>query len=65
MSYNKLCYGGRSMLRNVVDIEHAAMMASLECNDAVIVLYDFVAAFPSVSRLYLKEAAAAAGLRVP
>ena len=52
---------GRSMLANVVDIEHAAMTASMECEEAVIVLFDFSAAFPSVSRRYLLTMARAAG----
>lgn len=52
---------GRSMLANIADIEHSAMLASLECRDAVIVLFDFSAAFPSISRTYLFAMARAAG----
>ena len=56
--------GGRSMLCNVIDIEHEAIMASLDCEDAVIILFDFTAAFPSISRKFMREAATAAGLPV-
>eukprot|EP00959_Pyramimonas_sp_CCMP1952_P266711 5576253-Pyramimonas_sp.AAC.1 len=52
---------GRSMLSNVVDIEHAATMAALEDEDAAIVLFDFIAAFASVSRKYLLSMARASG----
>ena len=50
------------MLRNVVEIEHEAMCASMLYDDPAIVLYDFASAFPSVSRTYLMASAAAAGL---
>ena len=53
---------GRSMLRNVVEVEHDAMMAALEREDAALVLFDFKAAFPSVSRTYLLAALESAGL---
>ena len=53
---------GRSMLRNIIEVEHAAMIASLEERDAAIVLFDFASAFPSVARKYLMASAAAAGL---
>eukprot|EP00959_Pyramimonas_sp_CCMP1952_P468264 9492941-Pyramimonas_sp.AAC.1 len=52
---------GRSMLSNVVDVEHHAMLAATEEQDAAIVLFDFTAAFPSVSRTYIMEMARAAG----
>eukprot|EP00959_Pyramimonas_sp_CCMP1952_P405164 8491780-Pyramimonas_sp.AAC.1 len=41
---------GRSMLKNVVELEHAAMCASLDNDDSAIVLFDFTEAFPSISR---------------
>ena len=44
---------GRSMLANVVDVDHAMMRAAL-CNDAgVAVFFDFNAAFPGVSHDFL------------
>lgn len=52
---------GRSMLKNTIEIEHAAMMYSLREDDAAIILFDFTAAFPSVSRQYLRAAATLAG----
>jgi hypothetical protein len=53
---------GRSMLENVVDIEHLAMIAALSEEDAAMILFDFSAAFPSISRKYMQEAARQAGL---
>ena len=50
------------MLCNVIDIKHEAMMASLDCEDAVIILVDFIGAFASISRKFMREAASAAGL---
>jgi hypothetical protein len=53
---------GRSMLQNVVDIEHKAMLTALAEDDGAIILFDFVAAFPSISRHFLHKAADRAGL---
>jgi hypothetical protein len=53
---------GRSMLHNVTDIEHTAMITALSATDGAMVLFDFSAAFPSISRKYLLAAAAHAGL---
>jgi hypothetical protein len=53
---------GRSMLQNVVDIEHAAMLTALAREDGAMILFDFTAAFPSISRQFLRQAAARAGL---
>ena len=53
---------GRSMLKNIIEVEHAAMCASLQHEDAAIVLFDFTAAFPSISREYLMATAESAGL---
>ena len=53
---------GRSMIKNVVELEHAAMCASLDNDDSAIVLFDFTAAIPSISRDFLMAAAGAAGL---
>ena len=44
---------GRSMLNNVVEIEHGAMVASLEHDSSALVLFDFSAAFPSVAHAFL------------
>ena len=53
--------GGRSMISNIIDAEHTAMTTAMESEDGAIILFDFVAAFPSVSRHYLQEMARAAG----
>ena len=50
------------MIKNVVELEHAAMCASLDNDDSAIVLFDFTAAIPSISRDFLMAAAGAAGL---
>ena len=44
---------GRSMIRNIVEIEHEAMIAAIEEQDAALILFDFRAAFPSLGREYL------------
>ena len=49
------------MINNIIDAEHAAMTTAMESEDGAIILFDFVAAFPSVSRHYLQEMARAAG----
>ena len=41
---------GRSLLRNAFEIDHASMLASLEEKNAVLILFDFEAALPSISR---------------
>ena len=43
----------RSMLANIVDIETEAMKANMTSSSAAIVLYDFAAAFPSISQQFL------------
>lgn len=43
----------RSMLSNVVDLELAAMHATLEHENPAIMLFDFSAAFPSISQEFL------------
>jgi hypothetical protein len=53
---------GRSMLQNVVDIEHKAMLTALSEDDGAVIFFDFVAAFPSISRQFLHKAAQRAGL---
>ena len=44
---------GRSMIANIVDIDYEAMRVSLKCEEGTIVLFDFQAAFPSISHEYL------------
>jgi hypothetical protein len=44
---------GRSMLSNVVTIDHEAMRVSLQCDSGAIVLFDFKAAFPSIDRDFM------------
>ena len=44
---------GRSMLSNVVDIDTEAMTVSLRHDKGALVLFDFAAAFPSMSQTYM------------
>ena len=45
---------GRSMMRNITVLEHAAMVAACEEEEeAIILLFDFTAAFPSLSRRFM------------
>ena len=53
---------GRSLLSNVVELEHQAMLTSLDASEGALVLLDFAAAFPSVSQQYLKKALAHIGM---
>ena len=53
---------GRSMLQNIIDIDEASMRVSLKHPRGAIVLFDFAAAFPSVSHAYLWEALRALGI---
>ena len=46
---------GRSMLANVVDLEHHAMMAALSRRRGLLLLLDFKAAFPSVAHAYMQQ----------
>ena len=47
---------GRSLLANVVDVETEAMHQSMEQEAAALILFDFAAAFPSISQEYIFEA---------
>eukprot|EP00959_Pyramimonas_sp_CCMP1952_P368343 7715802-Pyramimonas_sp.AAC.1 len=47
---------GRSLLANVVDIDHAVMQCALCEESGVAVFLDFNAAFPSVSHQFLQDA---------
>jgi exonuclease III len=44
---------GRSMLSNVLTIDHEAMRVSLQCDTGAIILFDFKAAFPSIDRDFM------------
>ena len=50
------------MFRNILEIEHEAMVAGLTEEDSVLVLFDFTAAFPSLAREYLFETLSSAQL---
>ena len=41
------------MFRNILEIEHEAMVAGLTEEDSVLVLFDFTAAFPSLARDFM------------
>ena len=47
--------GGRSMLSNLVDMDEGMQAAALSEEHASAVLFDFAAAFPSVSREFMHE----------
>ena len=53
---------GRSILQNIIDIDVSARIAALRGNCPAILLWDFAAAFPSVSHVYLHRILLAAGL---
>ena len=53
---------GRSMLSNVVKIEHISQLTALQEDKGATILLDFKAAFPSVSQEYLREILAALGV---
>ena len=53
---------GRHMLRNVADVVFAAQKISISSRRGAIVLFDFKAAFPSLSHDYMWDALVAIGL---
>ena len=53
---------GRSMLRNVLDIDFAAQTISIKHQRGAIILFDFRAAFPSLCHDFLWEALEALGI---
>ena len=55
---------GRSILQNVVDVDEAAMTVSLRHVSGAIVLFDFRAAFPTLSTDFLNAALERLGLPV-
>ena len=44
---------GRSMVRNILDIDHFSQLTSMNTNTGVIMLFDFKAAFPSISHDFI------------
>jgi len=46
---------GRKMLQNVLDIDFHSMKISFSGPDGAIILFDFEAAFPSISQDYLMD----------
>ena len=52
----------RSILKNVVDIDYAAMTTALTNNNGALVLFDFASAFPSISQDYMFSLLAATGV---
>jgi len=53
---------GRSMLHNVIDVDTASMTVSLKHEHGALVLFDFKAAFPSVSHPFLIQCLELLGL---
>ena len=53
---------GRSLLENVIENEHQIMTISLKMEKGTMVLVEFAAAFPSLSRDYLFEALTMVGV---
>ena len=52
----------RSILKNVLDIDYAAMTTALTTNNGALVLFDFASAFPSISQDYMFNLLAATGV---
>ena len=46
---------GRSMLANIIEVDHEAMKISLKHSRGAVILFDFAAAFPSISQEYVWE----------
>ena len=53
---------GRQMLRNILDVDFSAQRISLQSERGATVLFDFRAAFPSLSHDFLFDALSAIGL---
>ena len=54
--------GGRQMLRNVLDIDFAAHKISVRSSSGAILLFDFAAAFPSMSHDFMWDVLSTIGL---
>ena len=48
-------WGNRSLLSNVIDVDFEAMRVSLKHERGMLILFDFEAAFPSLSREFMLE----------
>ena len=53
---------GRSMLHNIIDIDTTAMTVSLQHEHGTLILFDFKAAFPSISHPFLLQCLSMLGL---
>ena len=53
---------GRSLLRNVVEVDAEMRVVTMECQEPAAVFFDFQAAFPSVGHTFLRAALSAAGV---
>ena len=62
ISFSEGVLRGRSMIANIVDIERTAQLRALSSEDPALLLFDFSAAFPSLSRKYLFATLEAAAL---
>ena len=62
LGYQKGFLEGRSMLKNVLDIDFAAHRVSVKSRTGAILLFDFRAAFPSISHSYLMKVLTYLGL---
>ena len=47
--------GGRSLIRNIVDVDDAMRAAALRGNSPAAIFFDFSAAFPSISQAFLRK----------
>ena len=53
---------GRSLLSNVVDVDYESMRVSLKHKRGMLILFDFEAAFPSLSQEFMMECLGKIGL---
>ena len=53
---------GRSMLRNVLDLDSSAKEVRIKHKSGTILLFDFKAAFPSLNQEFMWDALAAFGI---
>ena len=54
--------GNRSILKNLLDIDYAAMVTALTSDQGALILFDFAAAFPSISQTYMMDLLTSLGL---
>jgi len=53
---------GRKIINNILDVDYNAMTCSLKCAKGALILFDFRAAFPSISHSFLKDSLRLLGL---